>query len=46
MLVGLEIGDLFDGDFVVAEHLHFSAQLAKILHEVVGEGRSCRSSAA
>jgi hypothetical protein len=30
-------GDCVDGDFVVAKHLDLFAQLAEILHQVVGE---------
>jgi len=32
-----ELRDLFDRDLVVAEHAHVLAQLAEVLHEVVGE---------
>jgi hypothetical protein len=32
-----EGGDLLDADLVVAEHPHVGAELAEILHEVVGE---------
>ena len=35
--VGCEFGDLLNCDLVVAEHAHVLAQLAEVLHEVVGE---------
>src|SRR5712692_4146118 len=35
--LGLESLDVFDGDLVVPGHVHARAQLAHVLHEVVGE---------
>ena len=37
-MVGLERRDLLHRDLVVAEYPHLLAQLAEILHQVVGEG--------
>src|SRR5213082_2890085 len=36
-MVGLERGDGFQRDLVVAEHAHVLAQLAEVLHQVEGE---------
>ncbi len=36
--LGGEFADFVDAHSIIANHLHFRAKLAKVLHEVVGEG--------